>query len=76
MLNFLRSHKIYSENSKTNTIQDFILGKKYSDAVKLHTHLRIVREDGVSKNIIMNYCKDRCNVEIRNGIITKITGFY
>jgi hypothetical protein len=76
MLNFLRFHKIYNENPKTNKIQDLILGKKYSDAEKLHTHLRIVREDDISKTVIMNYCHDRCNVEIRNGIITKIDGFY
>jgi hypothetical protein len=76
MYNFVKTNRIYGEKSKTKQIQDLILGKKYKDAEKLYNNLRIVVEDNKSKIIIMNYCKERCNVEVENGIITKINGYY
>jgi hypothetical protein len=76
MHNFLNRHKIYCEKSKKQRIQDLILGKKYSDAEKLYNNLRIVKEDNKSKTVIMNFCEDRCNVEVINGKIINISGFY
>jgi len=76
MHNFLSPNKIYNEQSTKNKIQNLILGKKYVDAEKLYNNLRIIKEDNKSKILIMNFCKDRCNVEVINGIITKINGFY
>jgi len=76
MYNFLSPNKIYTEQSTKNKIQNLILGKKYIDAEKLYNNLRIINEDNKSKIVIMNFCKDRCNVEVINGIITKISGFY
>jgi len=62
--------------SQNNKIKSLLLGKKYSDAEKLHKNLRIVKEDKKPITIILNYCKDRCNIELENGIIIKIDGFY
>jgi hypothetical protein len=76
MHNFLSRNKIYNEQSRKNSIQNLILGKKYIDAEKVYNNLRIIKEDNKSKTVIMNFCKDRCNVEVINGIITKINGFY
>ena len=64
------------DKSQNNKIKSLLLGKKYSDAEKLYKNLRIVKEDNKSITIILNYCKDRCNIELENGIVTKVDGFY
>ena len=64
------------ENSKTKQIERLLLGKKYDDAIKLYSNLRIVKQDNKAKVVTMDYCKERCNIEVNNKIITKIDGFY
>jgi hypothetical protein len=64
------------DKSQNNKIKSLLLGKKYSDAEKIYKNLRIVKQDNKPITIILNYCKDRCNIELENGIIKKIDGFY
>jgi hypothetical protein len=64
------------DKSQNDKIKSLLLGKKYSHAEKLYKNLRIVKEDNKSITIILNYCKDRCNIELENGIVTKVDGFY
>ena len=64
------------DKTQYDKIKSLLLGKKYCDAEKLYKNLRIVKEDNKPITIILNYCEDRCNVELENGIIKKIDGFY
>jgi len=70
------SSENYCNKSKSLEIENLIIGKKYFEAIKIYDNLRIVKED--NKNIIftLNYCKDRCNIEVKNGIIIKVNGYY
>ena len=76
MNKFLKPQILFHEKSKLEKIKYLILNKPYKEAEKNYSNLRIVKEDNKSKIIILNYCQDRCNVEVKNGIIINIEGFY
>jgi len=61
---------------KLNKMKNLILGKTFHEALKLYSNLRIVKIDDKSSIITLNFCEDRCNVVIKNNIITEIDGFY
>ena len=76
MNNFFKPQILFYEKTKIEKINCLILNKSYKEAEKIYSNLRIVKEDNKSKIIILNYCQDRCNVEVKNGIIINIDGFY
>ena len=53
-----------------------LIGKTFNEAKKEYYNLRIIKENNLSKTITLEYCKDRCNIVIKNGIIIDIKGFY
>ena len=53
-----------------------ILGKTYIEALRLYNNIRVIKLDNINIIITMNYCEERCNVEIEKGVITKIDDFY
>lgn len=55
---------------------NIILNKHFNEANKIYPNLRIVKKNGKPLVVLSNYCKDRCNVEIKNEIIVTIFGFY
>jgi len=61
---------------KINKLNKLIIGKSYNEAEKIYGNLRIVKQDNKCKIITLDYCNQRCNVEIKNDIIVKIDGFY
>lgn len=61
---------------KVNKMKNLLLGKTFHQAMKLYSNLRIVKEDDKNSMITLNFCQDRCNVVIKNNIITEIDGFY
>jgi len=73
---FFKPQVLFYEKSKIDKIKYLILNKPYKEAEKNYGNLRIVKEDDKSKIIILNYCQDRCNVEVKDGIIINIEGFY
>ena len=76
MNKFLKPQLLFYEKTKIDKIKDSILNKSYKEAEKIYGNLRIVKEDDKSKIVILNYCQDRCNVELKDGIIININGFY
>ena len=48
-----------------------LIGRKYKDVRDTH-NFRIVRQDQTSYGLTMDYNPTRVNVEIDNGIITKV----
>jgi hypothetical protein len=76
MNNFLKPQFLFYEKTKIEKIKDSILNKSYKEAVKIYSNLRIVKEDDKSIIVILNYSQDRCNVEVKDGIIVNINGFY
>jgi hypothetical protein len=76
MNKFLKPQLLFYEKTKIDKIKDSILNKSYKEAEKIYGNLRIVKEDDKSKIVILNYCQDRCNVEVKDGIIININGFY
>jgi hypothetical protein len=73
---FFKPQVLFYEKSKIEKFKHLILNKPYKEAEKKYSNLRIVKEDNKSKIIILNYCQDRCNVEVKDGIIINIEGFY
>jgi len=65
-----------SKLEKLDKISKLIIGKSYNEAEKLYNKLRIVKQNDKCKIITLDYCDDRCNVEIKNEIVVKIDGFY
>lgn len=67
---------------KDNTIEsikvlkEWILGRKYDEAIKIYSNLRVVKENDKDLIVTMEYAKDRCNIVMKNGIIVDIVGFY
>jgi hypothetical protein len=71
------------EISKNNCIKtrivkmnNLILGKTYIEALRLYNNIRVIKLDKINIIVTMNYCEERCNVEIERGVISKIDGFY
>jgi hypothetical protein len=75
-MNNFKPQILFYEKTKIEKIKYLILNKSYKEAEKKYSNLRIVKEDDKSKVIILNYCQDRCNVEVKDGIIINIEGFY
>jgi hypothetical protein len=63
------------EKNEEKFFEDLI-GKTFNEAIKIYNNLRIVKKDGKSKIITLEFCKERCNVEVLNDKIYKISGFY
>jgi 2-phosphoglycerate kinase len=76
MNNFFKNKLLFHEKTKIDKIKYLILNKSYREAEKNYSNLRIIKEDNKSQIIILNYCEDRCNVEVKDGIIINIDGFY
>jgi hypothetical protein len=64
------------KEAKVNKMKTLILGKTFHEALKLYSNLRIVKDDDKCSIVTLNFCEDRCNVVIKNNIITEIDGFY
>ena len=77
-MNFNVINKDLVNNKNPFFLSDFsiILNKYFNEVIKIYPDLRIVKKDGKGLIVISNYCKDRCNVEVENGKIIKIIGFY
>ena len=76
MNNFFTPKILFYEKNKIEKIKYLILNKSYEEAEKKYGNLRIIKEDDKPKVFVLNYCEDRCNVEVKNGIIINIDGFY
>ena len=55
---------------------NFILNKDFNEAIKFYPSLRIVKSNSKDIIVTLDYCKDRCNIEVQNEIVIKIFGFY
>ena len=69
------TNDLYNRYDEFN-IKKLILGKSLNEAQKCYSNLRVVINNDNSLNITMEYCKDRCNVIIKNDKIIDINGFY
>jgi hypothetical protein len=80
MFHFRRNQKIIPEdnknNEKINNIKSILIGKNLNESYKFYNHLRVVKEDDKCKIITLDFCKERCNVILKNNIIIDINGFY
>jgi hypothetical protein len=54
----------------------FLIGRTVPDAKRIYPDIRVVVRDGQQLPVTMDYRPDRINVETRNGVITKVVGFY
>ena len=57
-------------------LKDSILGRKYDEAIKIYTNLRVVKNDDKHLIVTMEYLKDRCNIVMKDDIIIDVVGFY
>ena len=64
------------ENNKINVIIKSIIGKRLEEAEKIYHNLRVIKNNNTHVTIYLNYCKERCNIELENGLVTKVDGFY
>jgi hypothetical protein len=71
----IRIKDVYNLENK-NTDINFILNKHFNEATKFYHNLRIVKSNGKDIIVTLDYCKTRCNIEVLNGIIIRIVGFY
>jgi hypothetical protein len=62
--------------TKIVKMNNLILGKTYIEALRLYNNIRVIKLDGINIVIKMDYCEERCNVEIEKGVIIKIYDFY
>jgi len=69
------TNDLYKRYDEFN-IKKLILGKSLIEAQKCYNNLRVVENNDKSIIITMEYCKDRCNVIIKNDKIIDINGFY
>jgi hypothetical protein len=72
-------HKIDNMQEKVKKIEQLkkrIVGKTYNEALKIYNNLRIVKIDDTKITVVLNFCQDRCNVIVKNNIITEIDDFY
>lgn len=80
MFHFRRNQKIIPEdnknNEKINNIKSILIGKNLNESYKFYNHLRVVKEDDKCQIITLDFCKERCNVILKNNIIIDINGFY
>jgi hypothetical protein len=69
------TNDLYKMSDDLN-IKNVILGKSFNEALKFYSNLRVVKNNDKNLIITMDYCKDRCNVIIKNDKIIDINGFY
>jgi hypothetical protein len=63
-------------NQDPRRIARIILGKPIGQARRIYPNIRVVIRDGQQLMMTQDFQEDRINVEIRNGIIVRIVGFY
>jgi len=74
--NLQLNKEVYEKQIRLNNIKRIIIGKTYGEANKLYSNLRIVRIEEKYMTITMDLCHYRCNIKLKNNIITEIDGFY
>ena len=74
--NLQLNKEVYEKQIRLNNIKRMIIGKTYDEANKLYSNLRIVRIEDKYITITMDLCHNRCNIILKNNIITEIDGFY
>ena len=71
------NEKRWKNNLENKNIDiNFILNKDFNEAIKFYPSLRIVKLNSKDIIVTLDYCKNRCNIEVVNGIIIRIVGFY
>jgi hypothetical protein len=74
--NLQLNKEVYEKEIRLNNIKRMIIGKTYDEANKLYSNLRIVRIEDKYITITMDLFHNRCNIILKNNIITEIDGFY
>jgi len=59
-----------------NRIRRLILGRSLFEARRIYSNIRVVRQDGRDLIVTRDFRRDRANVEVNNGIIVRVLGFY
>jgi hypothetical protein len=61
---------------KIEMVKNWILGKKYDEAIKIYDKLRVIKNNDKFVIVTMDYMKDRCNIVLKNDIIIDVIDFY
>jgi len=59
-----------------NRVRRLILGRSLIQARRVYSNIRVVRQDGLDLIVTRDFRRDRANVEVNNGIIIRVLGFY
>jgi len=64
------------DSTKISAVSNQMIGKTMSEAKQIYEKIRVIKEDGIPCFITFEVRSDRINVEVNQGKIIRIDGFY